>query len=116
MFLLIATNAISAEESYTAGETYQGQPIACLTEKDAADLAEAYVHEGLDELNKALIKKNAKKLCVAGVAVTFTVVRGVSAHKDKETVYVIEIMSNGIYYMVDPHPVIARPHRKAAVA
>lgn len=112
MFLLFATTVVSAEESYTAGETYQGQPIACRSPKDAADLAEVYVREGLSELNKALIKKNAQSLCVAGVQVSFTVIKGVSVHKDKETVYVIEIMSNGIYYIVDPHPVTARTRQR----
>ncbi|OHA84057.1 MAG: hypothetical protein A2937_02585 [Candidatus Yonathbacteria bacterium RIFCSPLOWO2_01_FULL_47_33b] len=110
--LLFSASTVFAEEFYTAGESYQGQPIACLTEKDASDLAEAYVHEGLEELNNVLVQKSAKNLCVAGVPVTFTVIRSVSTHKDKETVYVIEIMSNGIYYIVDPHPVATRNHRK----
>lgn len=112
IFLFLATNAVSSEESYTAGETYQGQPIACLSQKDAADLAEVYVREGLNELNKTLFKKHEKSLCVAGVQVSFTVIKGVSTHKDKETVYVIEIMSNGIYYIVDPHPVTARTGKR----
>lgn len=112
MFLVLASSVVSAEESYTAGETYQGQPIVCRSQKDAADLAEAYVRDGLEELNKALIKKNEKSLCIAGVQVSFTVIKGMSVHKDKEIVYVIEIMSNGIYYIVDPHPVVARTRQR----
>lgn len=112
VFLLLAANVASAEESYTAGESYQGQPIACRSQKDAAELAEVYVHEGLDELNQILMKKNNEHLCVAGIAITFTVIKNVSVHKDKETMYVIEIMSNGVYYIVDPRPVTARMHQK----
>lgn len=113
VFLLLVVGVVHAEETYTAGETYQGQPIACLSEKDAAELAETYVHEGLEELNKVLGQKHAKNLCVAGVPVVFTVIKGVSVHKDKETVYVIEIMSNGIYYIVDPRPVRAKASKRS---
>lgn len=116
MFLLFVASTASAEELYIEGNSYTGQPIACTSQKDATDLAEVYVHGGLDKLENALVQKNAKNLCVAGVKVEFTVIRTVSAHKDKETVYVIEILSSGVYYIVDHRPVAPRVHQKGTTA
>lgn len=105
MFLLFATS-VSAQNFFVEGDIYQGQPIICRFQKDATELAEAYVHDGVEEFVKIYNKKNEEHLCAAGVQIAFTIIKEMSVHKDKETVYVIEVRSGEVHYIVAGRQVI----------
>lgn len=101
IFLMCLARVASADEAYIEGETYYGQPIVCTSLEEAQAIADTYAYKGLEELSRTLVEKNLQHICIVGTSVTFTIVREVSVHHDKETAYVIEITSGKIYYLID---------------
>ena len=114
MFFLLVADTAFADEFLVAGDPYKGQPVICSTHRDAAELAEIYINKSTEEFSGALSIKTKESLCFSKITVGFVPIKEVSVHKGKETVYVIEIMPNGIYYIIDPHPVVSRPYRRKA--
>lgn len=100
MFLLLAANTVFADEFFVSGDAYKGQPVICSTYGDAAELAEIYVNKNTDEFSGALSIKTKGALCFSEITVGFVPIKESSVHKGKETVYVIEVLSGGLYYVV----------------
>lgn len=103
MFLLLtafAASAASAEEFYVAGDRYKGQPVICSTHNDAAELAEIYVNKSSEEFSDALSLKTKDALCFSKITIGFVPIEETSVHKGKGTVYVIEVLSGDVFYVV----------------
>lgn len=109
MFLSLTAftaNVALAEEFYISGDPYKGQPIICSAHSDAAELAELYVNKSIEEFSGALSIKTKETLCFSQITIGFVPVKELSVHKGKETVYVIEVLSGGIYYVVTKQRVL----------
>jgi hypothetical protein len=100
MFLLLAASIASAEEFFVSGNRYEGQPVVCSAYDDAAELAEIYVNKSIEEFSGALSIKTREALCFSEMTISFTPTKETSAHKGKGTVYVVEVFSGEIFYIV----------------
>lgn len=106
VFLLLITNVAFAGEFFISGNRYYGQPVACSTPNDAKELAELYVNKSMEEFSNALSIKIRESLCFSEITIGYTPLREISTHKGKKTVYVIEVLSGDLFYLVTKQRVL----------
>jgi len=110
--ITFATMAVSETlESFEEGEKYAGYVVFCKTKAHAEELAQLLVKSGREEANKLLAEQSSKGACNSG-PFRFKIIRAVSAFKDKETMYVIEVESGGVHFIVNSTPVTSPKTRK----
>lgn len=107
MLLATAASAQQSPKEYVVGHAYIVPGVFCLTQKDASDLAKAYLERGearyLPESDKAKYKAEA------GV-VFFIVIQQVAVlNKDKKSIYVVEVLSDRILYLITTRKILTTP-------
>lgn len=115
VLLLFTTSVAFAEEFLVSGDPYKGQPVICSTHRDAAELAELYVNKSVEEYSNALGVKTKEALCFSEITVGFVPIKESSVHRGKETIYVIEVLSGDLFYVVTKQRVFKFSKKSIAI-
>lgn len=102
----------AAEPAVVVGQPYTAEIVYCRAQKDAEEIAQAFVAHGEAAADEILAKKRGPRVtagfCAYRIA-TFVVRRLASTHRgDKEVMHVIEVEDaggSGTFYVVNSTPV-----------